>query len=249
MNLQVSFGGQLLKEIQDIQPAMNLARTRWYFDDIRFTPDHSSGLLEFTPADPVIPRVGHRHRLPFHQAFIHFTPDWEEVDLQISHVQIGVDETLLIDNVRIVHGTRTPPVITQSLMDQLADSAETVVFTLFATGNNLSDRWLLDGVDLADGPFITGLNTPTLTLENVQPAQAGIYSVLVTDGLGVVGSAASLTVIEVPSEEVPLAVRMADGLVVIAWPIDAWDFRLQFAPSLPTDAAGRAFPGLNTLTG
>ena len=55
-------------------------------------------------------------------------------------------------------------------------------------------RWFLDGVGLADGGGISGATTATLTLANVPLAAAGTYTALVTDGLGVVGSAAALTV-------------------------------------------------------
>jgi hypothetical protein len=188
---------------------------------------------EFPPVDTISPWPGFRHRLPFYQAFVPFTAFADSTELSIAHIGVVGDETLLIDNVRIVPGTRTPPVLTQGLTDQSADVGATVVFTVAATGNNLSYRWLRDGVALADGGSISGANTPALTLANVQPADAATYSALVTDGLGVVGSAAALTITGAPGEEVELAVGLVEGRVIIAWPIAAGDFRLQFAPELP----------------
>ena len=59
---------------------------------------------------------------------------------------------------------------------------------------------------------------------------------LVTDGLGVVGSAAPLTVEPAVVTDVTLTVRLAAGKVVIAWPTTAVGFSLQYTLALPAAA-------------
>ena len=67
----------------------------------------------------------------------------------------------------------------------------TVSFTGEALGTEpLFYQWLFNGTNLP------GANTPTLTLTNIQPAQAGAYSVVVSNAYGVVtNSGASLSVL------------------------------------------------------
>ena len=186
---------------------------------------------EFPPVDTLSPWPGFRHTQPFYQAFVPITPTADVAELQIAHVGVAGDETLLVDNVHIVPGTRTPPTISL-LAPQTVQSGATVRFSVTAQGVGLSYRWLADGVPLADGGAISGATTAALTVANVQVTDSGTYTVLVTDGLGVVASAAALTV-EAPVASVPVTVGLAAGKVVIAWPTTATGYRLQRAPALP----------------
>jgi hypothetical protein len=82
------------------------------------------------------------------------------------------------------------PVITGPPQDQVAPAGATVAFTVIAEGTGvLFYQWLKDGFP------IFGATASTLVLEDVTLNDAGIYSVVVTDGLGLMASAAaSLTV-------------------------------------------------------
>lgn len=60
---------------------------------------------------------------------------------------------------------------------------------------------------------------------------------LVTDGLGVVGSAALLTVEGPPVGDISLTASLAGGKVVIRWPASATGYRLQKAAAVPAVAA------------
>jgi hypothetical protein len=192
---------------------------------------------EFDPVDTVSPWPGFRHTLPLYQAFVPFTASAESAELQFAHIGVTGDETMLLDNVRVVPGTRTPPTITQGLADQTVTAGGKATFGVKASGASLSCRWFQDGVPLADGGAIGGATTATLTVNNAQAANAGVYTVLVSDGVGVVGSAAALTVEPAP-QSVTLAVRLAGGKVILSWPTAAAGFRLQQANVLPTTGAG-----------
>jgi hypothetical protein len=76
-------------------------------------------------------------------------------------------------------------------------SGTTVTFTVNVTGAApLAYQWSKDGVALADGGNVSGARSNVLTLANVQSADAGQYSVVVTNVAGTVTSrVASLTVL------------------------------------------------------
>ncbi|TMI64832.1 MAG: hypothetical protein E6H07_02645 [Bacteroidetes bacterium] len=55
-----------------------------------------------------------------------------------------------------------------------------VTYTVTATGAGLTYQWKKDGVNLVNGPGISGATTNTLTLTSVTAASAGTYTVVVT---------------------------------------------------------------------
>jgi hypothetical protein len=72
---------------------------------------------------------------------------------------------------------------------------QTAVFRVVASGQSaLSYQWKTNGVNLVDGPGISGSTSSVLTLSNVQKAEAGVYSVDVTDNAGTLTASATLTV-------------------------------------------------------
>lgn len=84
------------------------------------------------------------------------------------------------------------PVITSQPASQSVDSGSTAVFSVSAAGQPpLTYQWRYNHVPLVDGPGIQGANSATLTLQNVQPSQAGSYSVVVTAPQGSVNSASA----------------------------------------------------------
>jgi hypothetical protein len=196
---------------------------------------------EFPPVDTIKPWPGFRHTLPFYQAFVPITPSADTAELIIAHVGVVGDETLLVENVRIVPGARTPPSITKGLDDQAVTAGTKVTFAVMAAGTPpLGYRWYEDGVPLADGNGLSGTTTSTLTINAAATANAGTYSVLVTDGVGVVGSAAALAV--EAAADVILGVGVDSGQVLLSWPTAATGFRLQHAPALPANGTWQDEP-------
>jgi hypothetical protein len=192
---------------------------------------------EQPPVDTISPWPGYRHTLPFYQAFVPITPAGEDAEIELAHVGITGDETYLLDGVRLFPGTRIAPSITSGLTDQTVPSGTTVTFKVTTKETGLAYRWLVDGVALADGNGISGATTATLTIANAQQANGGTYSVIATDGVGFAGSAALLTVEAPPVGDVSLSAGLANGKVVISWPVTATGYWLQRAPALPAAAA------------
>jgi hypothetical protein len=109
-----------------------------------------------------------------------FTASSSIVDILFTASNAGGDTTALIDSVTILEvPTGTPPSFVVSPVATGGFPGQTVEFTGQATGSQpLSYQWLFNGSPL------TGQTTPTLTLSNIQPSQAGQYSLSVTNSAG-----------------------------------------------------------------
>jgi hypothetical protein len=109
-----------------------------------------------------------------------------------------------------------PPVIEQQPLDQAADAGETVDFTVLASGSApLSYQWRKGGVNLTNGTSISGATSAHLVITNVQLADAGDYTAVVTNAYGsVISSVAVLTVLAAPSH--PVAEVYFTNAVVLA---------------------------------
>jgi hypothetical protein len=80
-----------------------------------------------------------------------------------------------------------PPVIVTQPANQAVNAGGTATFTVTANGSSpLSYRWFFGSNGLA------GATAPTLTLTNVQTAQAGVYRVVVSNLVGMVTSSNAL---------------------------------------------------------
>ena len=76
------------------------------------------------------------------------------------------------------------PTFTAEPQGQTSNAGSTVVFSASATGSSDTYQWQFNGVDLADGPGVSGSNGPQLMLGNVTSAGAGAYSCVVTSPTG-----------------------------------------------------------------
>ena len=91
----------------------------------------------------------------------------------------------------LIFGSGVPPTIAQALADQvviLGDSTAKATFTVAANGSPpLSYQWKFNDKDLA------GETSPTLIINPAGPAQAGTYTVTVSNGAGKVTASAKLS--------------------------------------------------------
>ena len=77
------------------------------------------------------------------------------------------------------------PVIVSQPQDQEVTAGSTAVFAVQATGGApMSYRWQLDGLYLTDGARISGSQSSTLSIANVQDYDAGGYSVVIANQWG-----------------------------------------------------------------
>lgn len=97
----------------------------------------------------------------------------------------GFNPQGLTNNVRqpitfvITGAAATVPIISAHPASRMAAAGTSVVFSVIASGTPpLTYQWRKDGANIA------GATSSTLTLDNVAPAQAGVYSVVVTNSAG-----------------------------------------------------------------
>jgi uncharacterized repeat protein (TIGR01451 family) len=88
----------------------------------------------------------------------------------------------------------TPPVITQQPTNRTVAQGQSASFFVTAAGvGPITYQWFFNGTNP-----LNGATSPTLTLADIQPAQAGSYSVIVSNRAGAVVSAPALLAVEVP---------------------------------------------------
>lgn len=107
------------------------------------------------------------------------------------------------------------PVITSQPQSIAAQSGQDIVFRVEATGLvPLTYQWRISGFN------IPGARSSQFAINNVQPADAGIYSVVVSDASGAqsISQEAVLTVSDVPVKRLSIAsVSLSDGGILIEW--------------------------------
>lgn len=92
------------------------------------------------------------------------------------------------------------PAITAPPLSTNVPAGGTAVFRIAATGSpTLLYQWRLHGTNLADGDYVQGALTPTLTLAKVLPPHYGPYDVVVRNAYGATSSVpANLIVLDNP---------------------------------------------------
>ncbi len=103
------------------------------------------------------------------------------------------------------------PTIPASPQSQTVTAGANVTLSVTAGGSLLSYQWQINGAP------IVGATSPTLTLANIGPAQAGSYAVVVTNNVGsVTSSSAVVTVDSAPAITAqPVSQTVAPGSTVI----------------------------------
>ncbi len=131
----------------------------------------------------------------------------------------------LVDNVRVErYVTNAPPYITRQPQGVSVPQGSHVTFTAVAGGTApLAYQWRINGTNLP------GATAGSFTRNNVQLAEAGHYSVLVTNVAGLVTSSTALLTVTVPqplrfqsvtlleNDELRLRISSDPGMVAIQW--------------------------------
>ncbi len=126
------------------------------------------------------------------------------------------DGTHDLDNFRIAGNPPLPPAIVAQPQDWTANPCETVQFSVGASGTPpLFYQWRKGGSPLSDGGNLRGATSDTITITNVGPADAGSYSVVITNSMGATNSSpASLTVNGISGLVVS---SVSNGVVTLSW--------------------------------
>ncbi|MAY75759.1 MAG: hypothetical protein CMJ31_13795 [Phycisphaerae bacterium] len=113
-----------------------------------------------------------------------------------------------------------PVVFTLQPQSDIASPGGTLVFDALARtalgADAMSYQWRRDGVDLADGPRVSGARTRILTVSDVTAGDAGSYELVVTEGATVASSVAVVgAVTEGPVDTDPNADGATDSFDVL----------------------------------
>ncbi|HEY0551679.1 MAG TPA: immunoglobulin domain-containing protein, partial [Verrucomicrobiae bacterium] len=114
----------------------------------------------------------------------------------VANTSSGQDAGWVDDVQYVFTGTTIAPSVTNQPISQITSAGATVTFNAGASGSlPLTYQWRLNGASLSDNASVSGVKTPRLTLSGVQPAQAGDYSLFISNSAGTVSSSvASLSV-------------------------------------------------------
>lgn len=139
----------------------------------------------------------------------------------------------------------TPPSITGHPQSLTVIQGSNATFTVSATGSTLAYQWRFNGTN------ISGATASSFTRTNAQPADAGVYSVIVSNSANsVVSSNASLTVLEPPvvnADPLSQAIKAGTNVTFVASAVGTAPLKYQWQ-FYSTNIAG-ATNGSLTLTG
>ncbi|MEI9866433.1 MAG: LamG-like jellyroll fold domain-containing protein [Limisphaerales bacterium] len=95
----------------------------------------------------------------------------------------------------------TPPVIYSQPTNQAVLTNNTATFTVVAGGATpLSYQWCFNSIPLTNNRHIAGSTTASLNISNTLPADAGNYTVVITNSLGsITSSIARLAIVTIPT--------------------------------------------------
>ncbi len=108
----------------------------------------------------------------------------------------GGDMVAQFDFVLNANQPCTAPAITQQPVGATVAVGGTISLSVAGTGATpLLRQWRRNGVDLSDGGRISGAQTPTLTISDAQPQDAGAYECLLANSCGAALSAVATVVV------------------------------------------------------
>lgn len=138
--------------------------------------------------------------------------------IKTNSIPVGADRGW-VDLVTILPAQYTAPSITAHPQPQVVIPGGTAAFSVTATGTTpLAYQWLKNSLALADA------TNATLNLTNVQLADAGNYSVLVTNLCGAVTSQVAALTVELPPT---LRAALQGDALLLSWPLPALPYQLQ----------------------
>jgi len=111
------------------------------------------------------------------------TPDFATFYLATTNLGISADGIFQFP---------TPPAITQPPQSQIVLAGQQVNFSVVASGANLAYQWNFKNLT------IPGAVGPILSVSNAAPANAGSYSVVVSNSLGVATSSVATLTVQLP---------------------------------------------------
>jgi uncharacterized repeat protein (TIGR03803 family) len=116
-----------------------------------------------------------------------------------SVIVSNASRSLTSDNA-VLGITFSPPFITAQPTPQTRVEGATAIFTVTALGDlPLIYQWQQNGTNVLDGGNVSGSGTSTLTINNVTAANAGVYSVLISNSITSISSVGAMLAVVPPA--------------------------------------------------
>jgi uncharacterized repeat protein (TIGR03803 family) len=127
--------------------------------------------------------------------------------------------------------TSAPQIITQPANQTVWPGAGATFYITVTGASLLSYQWQRNGINLSDGANVSGATRRILSLTNLTVADAGTYSVVVSNSLGsLTSSGALLTVLFPPAFQ---TVTKSNNLLVLSWSAaQGQKYQLQYKTNL-----------------
>jgi uncharacterized repeat protein (TIGR03803 family) len=120
------------------------------------------------------------------------------------------------------------PQITTQPVNQTVIAGATATFDITLYGARpLFYQWQKNGANLTDGGNISGTASRILTISNAIPANAGTYSVIVSNALGAATSASATLTVQLPAPSFQSAIQTGGSLVLTWSSIPGESYQLQ----------------------
>ncbi|MDB6029588.1 MAG: N-acetylmuramoyl-L-alanine amidase LytC [Verrucomicrobiales bacterium] len=115
-----------------------------------------------------------------------YSPAWDSV--VIGSVGTGTTAgDAWLDDLKVEY--YDPPTVASNPLNRTNVAGTTATFTATASGTVNNYRWRKNGSDLSDGLNVSGATSASLTITNVQNADAASYDVVISNGAGPTNSA------------------------------------------------------------
>lgn len=118
-----------------------------------------------------------------------YSPGWDSVVIGSTGTGSTVADAWL-DDLKVEY--YDPPSITAQPASRTNVVGTTATFTMVAYGTVNTFQWRKDGTNLVNGGNISGATSPTLTINNVQVADAAAYDIFLSNGAGPANSAIAM---------------------------------------------------------
>jgi len=113
-------------------------------------------------------------------------------DITLStEVVVGADRETGINGIQLALNAPSPglpPAITGNPQQTVGPAGGTVTLSVTASGNNLTYQWRKNGVNLSNGPHVTGVTTAVLKISSLDVSDEAFYSCAVFNPAGSVVS-------------------------------------------------------------
>ncbi len=108
------------------------------------------------------------------------------VSISDKYIMVGAqtDDTVSLNGGAVYAFDVFPPKIIRQPVSQIVNPGDSVLFSLVATGTDLSFQWFKNSEILNNDDNISGVNSPTLKINSVSGADTGVYRCKVSGSFG-----------------------------------------------------------------